>query len=349
MAFCYPDSTFAELPFSGEKLKRGAADYVVSEGESFVELYGGGFVGKSALNPITGDADITNRLLSAKAGYAAKSEHYIFTGTAKPAYLTGLEDESFTLTLLNTYGEAPLSVAESRLFSGVAHISAGDVISYEFELMPGEELWGYAVDYSGKATVLTFYYRPKTASLEGVKIALDAGHGGSDPGAAGVAGNMGPKEKDINLAHVTALAAALESRGAEVFLARPGDETVDLDSRLEFPEAVGADLYLSLHHNSIGTAMDANEVEGVEIYYHTPMSYTLAERLMAALTTELGRGERFTEASFYRVTLNPRCPAVMLELGFMSNPLEYERAAEASQIESFAETAAEALESLFAE
>lgn len=80
-------------------------------------------------------------------------------------------------------------------------------------------------------------------------IAIDAGHGGADPGAIGVSGIF---EKGVTLAVALRLRAVLEATGRyDVFLTREGDEYLRLRERVRLARMAGADLFISLHADSL--------------------------------------------------------------------------------------------------
>jgi N-acetylmuramoyl-L-alanine amidase len=92
-----------------------------------------------------------------------------------------------------------------------------------------------------------------------VKIVLDPGHGGDDPGAQGFA-----VEKAVTLDIAERLATLLRNRlGAEVVLTRDGDETLALKDRTARANAEGADLFVSIHANANPTG----RLRGIETYY----------------------------------------------------------------------------------
>jgi N-acetylmuramoyl-L-alanine amidase len=96
-------------------------------------------------------------------------------------------------------------------------------------------------------------------------IAIDAGHGGEDPGAISVSG---AQEKDITLAMAQELKRILERDGRyRVVMTRQDDVFIRLRDRVEFARAAGADLFISLHADSIGTSA----IRGASVY-------TLSER-----------------------------------------------------------------------
>ena len=107
-------------------------------------------------------------------------------------------------------------------------------------------------------------------------IVIDPGHGGKDPGAIGAQGTM---EKEVTLDVAHRLKNRLEEKSAfNIYLTRETDETISLSDRVKFTNAVDADLFISIHVNSIPEA----SINTIETYYFGPPSdeetLRLAER-----------------------------------------------------------------------
>jgi N-acetylmuramoyl-L-alanine amidase len=95
-------------------------------------------------------------------------------------------------------------------------------------------------------------------------VVLDPGHGGDQDGAASPAGEH---EKDVVLALSRRIAARLKKLGAKVVLTRTGDIGVPLANRAAIATAIRADLFLSVHLNSMPTAEQRRHSQGVETYF----------------------------------------------------------------------------------
>lgn len=191
----------------------------------------------------------------------------------------------------------------------------------------------------------------KAARRDAPLIVLDAGHGGHDPGANGAAGE---REKEVTLAAAQELSAMLQARGYRVRLTRSDDSFVSLDQRVERARAWGADLFLSLHAD----AAQRPSVAGASVYTLSARGGDRTRRLREAkdwvqggesaqisdilfdLThhASVDRSKTFSAvlqqhlqgtipllrnsqrgAEFY-VLLAPDVPAVLLEMGFITNP-----------------------------
>jgi N-acetylmuramoyl-L-alanine amidase/putative cell wall-binding protein len=170
--------------------------------------------------------------------------------------------------------------------------------------------------------VVDVYKRTAGPSGDGPPlICLDPGHGRPDSGAISVSGVL---EKDMNLALGLALADNLRSSGLRVLMTRPTDPIVDLHLRAQMANEAGANLFVSLHHNSYGTP----DAHGTQTFYKgTPDSYPaegklLAEAIQRNLVATLGltdRGAR-THWSALVVLNETLMTQVLVEVGFLSNP-----------------------------
>lgn len=99
-----------------------------------------------------------------------------------------------------------------------------------------------------------------------ITVVLDPGHGGSQQGAPGY--KEGIWEKDLTLAIAKKVATRLRTElGVNALLTRESDEHLYLGRRIAFANAHGADLFLSIHLNSMPTPAERRRVEGIETYF----------------------------------------------------------------------------------
>ncbi len=153
-------------------------------------------------------------------------------------------------------------------------------------------------------------------------VVVDAGHGGHDPGAV----VDGVQEKDIALSLALRVAAYADAYPElEVLLTRASDRYVELVDRVRLAEAVGADLYLSVHAN----ANAAPSICGVETWVHSAVarsnpSWALAEAVQAAVVRATGAPDRgvLQQQLYLRHTY---LPAALVEVGYMTCPAELPR------------------------
>lgn len=174
------------------------------------------------------------------------------------------------------------------------------------------------------AVILFFALRssPPEEQTVAYTIAIDAGHGGRDPGATA----EDVQEKDINLDVAQSVASLAEGvPELDVVMTRTLDILVPLEDRIAKAEEAGAILYVSIHTNSF-TSPDADGVETI-VDDTRPMdddSWVLAELIQDSIVTATGardRGTR-TQASYLDKT---ELPAVSVEIGYLTNPAEREK------------------------
>lgn len=145
-------------------------------------------------------------------------------------------------------------------------------------------------------------------------IILDPGHGGSDHGA--IRGDI--SEKDITLDVAKRVRTLLEKKGYEVFMTREIDETLSLQERVEISENLIPDLFISIHVNS----SNSDAPNGIETHYYKENSLTLAKTVHASMLNNVQANNRGLFKSKFYVINHTTAPAILLEIGFMSNPIE---------------------------
>lgn len=154
--------------------------------------------------------------------------------------------------------------------------------------------------------------------LDGYNILIDAGHGGKDPGAV----NGGLYEKDLTLATAKVIQQYLEQEGANVLFTRTDDTFKSLQNRVNDSNTNNTDVFISLHYDYFSDP----EVNGINTYFNNQQtSVQLAEKVHASLTDQLDMNDRGIRKENYYVLQNNRKPAILLELGFMTNPGDFKK------------------------
>lgn len=219
--------------------------------------------------------------------------------------------------------EAPGAVSEARATSGRA--SAAPELSFALR----GPIWGYdqRVD-PVRGLELIVRGRPRLPlatrekPLTGLRIMLDAGHGGDDSGALG---GSGVAEADINLVQAAWVETYLHELGAEVCQTRRANTTLGLDERVQLALDYDPDLFVSLHHNSIPGGTDPLQEKGAIVFYFHGHAVPVGEAI-AGRIAPLMEGEGATprvKTHVARVARNVlACPSVLVETGFLSNPEE---------------------------
>lgn len=256
-------------------------------------------------------------------------------------------------------GDAPGERAAEGVVSAVRLAPASTGTRVRIDAVPGARLKVFQLPEPFRVVLdLDVPRLARGPSRSVARVALDAGHGGYDPGAKGAGGL---REKDVTLAVARRAAALLERQGLAVTLTRPDDTFVSLEERTARANAAGADLFVSIHCN----AAEVSTKHGLETYVLDTTSNAVAARVAsrengasARASEELGRllaamrladqGQRSVQfagllqraavasvrdvhprahdggvhqAGFY-VLVGARMPAVLFETSYVSNPQE---------------------------
>lgn len=173
-------------------------------------------------------------------------------------------------------------------------------------------------------------------------VILDPGHGGSDGGAVAVLDGVEIVEKDIDVEVTDMVKSLLERQNIEVLLTRDEDVDMDLKDRTRFANESGGDLFVSLHCNTSEEDQTAN---GLECYYERQgeKGKDLAANIMAAAeaTGKIETRELRTEMMY--VVRFSDMPAVLVEMGFMTNADELEKLCRTSYQQILADAIADGI------
>lgn len=176
-----------------------------------------------------------------------------------------------------------------------------------------DKLCAYKIEISPDKKRLTMEIYKFIPSFLKRVIIIDPGHGGKDPGARS---SMGIIEKDINLEIGLYLKELLLNAGASVLLTREKDVFISLDERVQMAENKKADLYVSIHANAL--PRDKN-IRGTETYYWTPQSKGFAKVVQENLVKEIGLPDRGVKTARFVVIKNTTMPAILVEVGYLTN------------------------------
>lgn len=153
-----------------------------------------------------------------------------------------------------------------------------------------------------------------------MKICIDPGHGGRDPGAIGTDPSR-LEEKEFNLSLSLLLEEEFERRGHWAIMTRRRDRSLSWQARANFANRLGAEYFISIHANGAETAT----VEGMEVF-HYPGSAAGADAanhvldgMITVFPEHKNRGVK--EANFAVLRLTDM-PAVLVESEFITNPTQ---------------------------
>ena len=256
--------------------------------------------------------------------------------------------QSLTLTLYNTTPQTDTiyfsndPVVERMDFTSVLPDSA----KYTFHFKQPQQ-WGFKVRYEGTSLILSLRHAPPNNSLRGATILLDPGHGSNED--LGARGPNGYPEKDVVLIISKLVRDELEARGATVVMTREGDDDLFPADRVEVIEATEPTMALSLHYNALPDAGNAFDTAGIGAFWYYPQAHDLSSFLHDYLVDNLNRdayGVYWNNLALARPSV---APSVLLELGFMINPEEFEWITDEEAQQALAETLAEGVEAWMAQ
>lgn len=179
--------------------------------------------------------------------------------------------------------------------------------------------WGYSIAYRENNLTIAIKRQPKQLSIKRLRIAIDAGHGGSNTGATGTRSGM--EEKVFNLQIAKYLEKELTRCGASVVMTREEDKEMSMTERILLLKEANPDLLISIHHNA-----SSNEgAKGASTYYRyigfKPLTVNILDRLL-----DLGL-DNFGNVGSFNFTLNgpTEYPNCLVEVAFLSNEADENR------------------------
>ncbi len=269
-----------------------------------------------------------DKLPGAPAGSQAAPQAYLVTGEDFP--------DGLVAGALAARQNAPIFLTATASLPAVSYSVMGNAAERNMVV----NLIGSTAAISAQVQSVVEGVVQPSYLLAGSTIVVDSGHGGPDPGAMGPSGTL---EKNNTLAIGLNLADLLRKAGATVVMTRSSDtpptgagysELPDLQARVKLANDAKANLFVSIHNNSYTSQSAA----GTETYYSSKnpvssQSQRLGKNIQAELAQQLGldslhdRGVK--DAPFY-VIKNTVMPAVLVEVGFISNPTEEQLLASAA-------------------
>lgn len=232
------------------------------------------------------------------------------------------EDSTKRIYEIKLSDKVPYTLSESDgLDLVVYNVKDYPYNKYEFHIANSGKLFGYKSYYTDDNRLIIevkkFPDINKSTPLKGLKIAIDAGHGGTELGAIGC---LNDNEKDVNLEISKILKEKLETNGANVIMTREDDSFVGLNDRVEIANKNNAQIFISIHNNALPDSAAHLKSTGSETYYFYPQSKELAKDVVESLAKETGFKNNGAKAQSFAVVRNTNCPAILVEVGYIINP-----------------------------
>lgn len=197
----------------------------------------------------------------------------------------------------------------------------------------------YIIEIYVNSSVSTLNIRSKEDQpREYYKVFIDAGHGGSDPGALG----FGYRESDLNLQIAKKIESKLKSRGIDVKMSRTSDIYYSLSERAEMANDYGADAFVSIHQNSAESA----SANGIETYYNRNKEEEkpLSNDVQTQVINKTGATNRGVKNAEFTVLVKSNMISALVECGFISNESEVKNLSDSDYQDKLATGIADGIE-----
>ncbi len=299
----------------------------------------GAWIESSELVSLAASIPLQSQLGSVNTQISTETTEVIFPLSSPVPIEVQQGDRTFSITFHNTIGNKielsqpnqpqswqpnqSLNFSNPVIAQGNWQKIANDKIRFNFQLKPRQQ-WGYQMRYAGNNFVLTLRQPPLLTKsgeqpLQGIRIMVDPGHGGNDSGAVGTAFGNTFQEKILNIQFSEFLQQELQQQGAAVTMTRTTDVNPSLDERQVAINKLAPAVSISIHHDATARGRGT---KGASIYWYHPQSQNLAASLLDYFSQKGNRpvlnNNGVIQKSF-AVARPSGAPAVLLEVGFMTN------------------------------
>ena len=197
----------------------------------------------------------------------------------------------------------------------------------------------YIVEIYVPSEISTVNLESRGAKSRGYyKVFIDAGHGGTDPGALG----YGYRESDLNLQVAKKVESKLKSKGIDVKMSRNSDIFYSLSERAEMANDYGADAFVSIHQNSA----EAKSANGIETYYNRKKEEDrpLSNDIQKQVISQTGANNRGVKNAEFTVLVKSEMISALVECGFITNESEVKKLSDPSYQDKLATGIANGIE-----
>ena len=332
-------------------LPKGTRASVTGKEGEWLRLDYGAWIKAEETQPVATNVPPTSIIRSVTSRQVGDSTEIIFPLQVPVPVSIRQGDSNITLTLHNTTAQTDtIRLDDNPLIKRLDWQQVTpNKIDYTFQLKT-EQQFGYDLRYEGTTLIFTLRHPPnmvmprdntllplsrdknnllirerlnsvRNLPLSNIRILLDPGHGGEEKGARGPTGYP---EKDVNLVVSKLLAKELKRLGATVYLTRETDIDVSLKDRMKEIDTIKPDLALSIHYNALPDSGDAMNTKGISTFWYNTQAHNVAVFLHKYLVEKLDRPDAGVFWNNLALTRPHTAPSVLLELGFMINPWEFE-------------------------
>ena len=257
-----------------------------------------------------------------KIAWIEKKDVTITSESFCPADFIDMDSERYKNAIIQTITfskKLPYTIedGEKEIIFRVYNPELSEESVYNLNI-PKPEKYTYTVNLEdGK---YTFKVRKLPEDIKDITVAVDAGHGGMEKGAVGC---LGDEEKTINLKIAQQVADMLLDKGFNVVMTRECDADLPLQDRIDIATKNDADIFVSIHLNSIGDIpMDIHKNKGTSVYYFNNNAKQLAEVMEKEVTNSAGTRDDEVRTASFAVIRPTNYIGVLVEAAYMTNPMD---------------------------
>ena len=257
-----------------------------------------------------------------KEAWIAKNDVTLTDEGFYPAEFINMDSERYKNAMIQTISfskKLPYTVedSEKEIIFRVYNPELSDESIYNLNI-PKPQKYAYKITLDEGQ--YTFKVRKLPENISDLTIVIDAGHGGSEKGAIGC---LGDEEKNINLKIALNVAEILKKHDLNVILTREVDADVSLDDRVKIAKENDADIFVSIHLNSIpDVPMEVHKKRGTSVFYFNNSSKKLAETILRETTHRANTRDDGVNTASFAVIRPTEYNAVLVEAAYMTNPMD---------------------------
>ncbi len=333
------------------ELYAGMVDTITSLTGNFARLSNGQYILKSSVK-IT--SEISNKPVLEFAEYIPgdRWDTLRLKTTALPAAYINSDSKALKIHISTSSKAGTPALPENTLFSSITASNSKLTTVYTLNLKNSRLMEGFIIEKTEQGLDIHFKHRVYATvgdkPLTGITIMVDPGHGGAETGAVGPLG-LKYSEKDMNLDNGFRLKAELEALGASVLMTRTTDVDLSLADRLIASKKARPDMFISVHANAMANNVDNSKYFGFSTYYREAHSSTLAQTILDQTLTTLGRKNNGIHQKNFYVVKGTWAPSMLIECGFVPNPVEFEWLTDEASQQKLMKTVAQAIVKYFSE
>lgn len=249
-------------------------------------------------------------------------------------------EETVPDNLGNLAGKVTATSLNVRSGPGATYASVGSLTKGKIVTVQSiSGSWAKVAYNGGQGYVSKTYLKLLNQSGSVLKnriILVDAGHGGSDPGAV----SQGVTEKSIVIKVAKLVEQKLKNAGASVIMSRAGDTYPSLKDRVALSKSTNSELFVSIHVN----ATTSSKVTGTETFYNLSSndngaeSKVLATKIQSEIIKNADMNSRGIKEGEFYVIKQMEIPSVLVELGFITNQQDLNKLVNDKYIEIYAQS-----------